>query len=109
MRRGLAQSPIDTQVLLSEDGKLAGAARLDIGTDDLSGTDEQCGEMFICDLRNTLDMFGAGIAEETAVYVFSQSQELTEIIVAGLNDVRIYAKTAELKASRSSFFTPHTL
>lgn len=87
----------DTQVLLSEDGKLAGAAKLDVGIDDLNGADQQYAEIFIYDLRNTLEMFGLDSAEETALYVFSKSRPLTEEIVAGLNDLQMPAKAAELK------------
>jgi hypothetical protein len=87
----------DTQVLLSEDSKLVHAARLDIGIDDLSNADPQAGEMFIYDLRNTLDMFGLDISGDTAMYVFSESEQLTEKVVAGLNEVQIFAQAAELK------------
>lgn len=86
----------DTQVLLCEDGKLAHAAKLDIGAEDLNNADQKCGEMFIYDLRNTLEMFGLDIAAETAVFVFSGSHSLTETIADGLNDVNILARCAEL-------------
>ena len=98
----------DTQVLLSEDGKLAGAARLDIGIDDLNDTDRKCGEMFVYDLRNTLDMLGLDSAEETALYVFSESNALSETIAAGLNDVRISAKAAEMNPHAITSETPLT-
>jgi len=88
---------IDTQVLLCEDGKLAHAARLDIGIDDLSDSGIRFGEKFIYDLRNALGIFGIGGTDDTTMYVFSKSKQLTETIVAGLNDEQMYARSAKLK------------
>lgn len=89
----------DTQVILSENGKLAHAAKLGIGADDINDEDKQSSEMFIYDLRNTLEMFGLNRSDEIITCVFSGSRLLTENIVAGLNDINILAKAADLKGN----------
>jgi hypothetical protein len=87
----------DTQVLLCEDGKLVHAVKLDIGIDDINDAERKCGEMFVYELRNTLEMLDVDSSDKTMIYVFSGSRELTEDVVAGLNDVGILSETAELK------------
>lgn len=86
-----------TQVLLCEDGKLVHTAKLDIGIDDINDIERQCGEMFVYELRNTLERLDADNTGETAIYVFSESRLLTEDVVMGLNDAEIPSKVAELK------------
>lgn len=87
----------NTQVVFSENGRLVHAAKIDIGSDDLSGEDKQNAEMFISDLRNSLEMFKFEKSEEIITYVFSESRHLTENIVAGLNNIDILAEAADIK------------
>ncbi len=86
----------NTQILLCEDGKLVHTARLDIGIEDINDVEQQCGERFIYELRNILEMLNADKQDKTMIYVFSRSKLLTGDIVAGLNDVQISSEAAEL-------------
>lgn len=85
----------DSYVLLSDDGKLAGATKLDVGLDglceSLSGKPSETSELFIHDLRNALDKFNLDKSRETTVYVLSGAFAASEKIAAGLNETGIKA------------------
>ena len=91
----------DTQVLLTMQGLLAHAVTLDIGADELSGTDAVADlELFVHDLRNALELFGSGGVEIAGIFVISEDVGAHERIISYLKGAGIDAQ-ATVPASRT--------
>ena len=73
--------PASMSVLLVERGRLCHAVTLDGGFDDL-GNEQQGGvELFVHDLRNALELFGAGVSQKSKIFVLSaQADSYKELI-----------------------------
>jgi hypothetical protein len=88
-------------VLLTAQGLLAHAITLDIGANDLSGADAAADlELFVHDLRNALELFGAGDVEIAGIFVISEDVGAHERIISYLKDAGIDAQ-ATVPASRT--------
>ena len=91
----------DTQVLLTAQGLLAHAVTLDIGAGELSGANAAADlELFVHDLRNALELFGAGDVEIAGIFVISEDAKTYERIISYLKDAGIDAQ-ATVPSSRT--------
>jgi hypothetical protein len=94
--------PASTSVLLVERGRLCHAVTLDSGFDDL-GDEQQGGvELFVHDLRNALELFGAGGSQKSKIFVLSaEADSFKELISyladAGLNACAAVCRPGELE------------
>ncbi len=96
----------NTQVCLTEDGRLSNAMVLDIGMEDLAakGEDEQmqtC-ERFVQDMRSVLELFGYAEQAELPVFVLSDGDAAHVSIVSSLRSAGLNARVAlpDVKDSR---------
>jgi hypothetical protein len=83
----------DCQVLLAEGGMLCHAVTLDFGLDSLSDDDKRSDyELFVHDLRNTIDLFSTDAAEESPVFVISADEQKHEQLISYLQSAGINAQ-----------------
>jgi hypothetical protein len=86
-----------TGVLLAENGRLSQAVSLDIGSGDLLGDQGRggAGELFVHDLRNALELFGA----DGEVVLLSQDAETQKKVISCLAEAGINAREAVYESS----------
>jgi len=89
----------NTQVCLAENGRLANAASVDVGLDDLAliveGAEyDETAERFCRDLGSTLELFGCSKPGVTPVYVLSNGGSATEAVVSYLGSAGLTVRAA---------------
>lgn len=94
----------DTWVLLAQDGQLCRAVTLDVGANDLPGCGDEASdspdvELFVYDLRSTLELF-EGDGAVSGVFVLSDSQQRYSGLISHLSDSGINTESAVIDADR---------
>ena len=86
----------DTRLLLCENGRLIHAITLDVGGDDLAGTEAagETVELFVHDLRNALERFDVAAEAAQGIHVLSQAAGSNGSMIAHLKQAGISAQPA---------------
>jgi len=85
-----------TYLLLAEHGRLSHAVTLDTGLTDLSAQQnwQNAAELFVHDLRNTLELFGQDVQPDTGVIILSEDIQTHKRLISYLADAGINARPA---------------
>ena len=87
----------DTQLLLTEKGRLLHAITLDVGSQELSESNDftsSQNELFLHDLTGAVDLFAEKTDHKPQVVVLSSDVFLTDVVVTACNDTEITAGPA---------------
>ncbi len=82
---------VDTRLLLARDGVLLDAVTIDVGTDDLNNPQNrlESSELFVHDLRNTLDRFAQRAVQTTKAFILSENASTYKELIACLSQAGI--------------------
>lgn len=87
----------DTQLLLTEKGRLVHAVTLDVGSEELSESDDfssSQNELFVHDLAGAVDLFAEKAGHRPQILVLASDELLADAVVAVCNDADLTAGKA---------------